>query len=171
MASESEFDQIKRLEAEIADAQSSLKGPGLDADQKEDIRYNISELKEELKEVISERVEGWQDLFRKEPAYSASTGFHEDIYEELGCKFKIPNKTQVKQILEVLDTDHPGWEQAHGYEAFFATLVENFPELQKQERQNGAPSEKKGGGGCLVVALCVGVPCLFGIERLIQLFG
>lgn len=95
----------------------------------------------------------------------------EEIYEELGCKFRVPNKTQVKQILEVLDTDHPGWEQAHGYEAFFATLVENFPELQKQERQNGAPSEKKGGGGCLVVALCVGVPCLFGIERLIQLFG
>ena len=145
--------QIKDLNRNLLLQQSLLKQPLEDehpedrTDIRADIRDEISEVKQELKDVWQWRIDMWKDCFRKEPEYD----WNEFVYADYAHAFKSPTRAQIRAILETLDRDHPGWDRRDNKEPFFATLKENFPESVKAPRQPA----KKQSGGCVIAFLIV----------------
>lgn len=145
--------EIRHFEKSIAELQAELKAPGIDAEEKAELREQIAEEKQNLKGSWDNRIDGWKNTFRKD---GDGTGYGLVIYEEFGHKFRMPTKQQFKDLLSTLDEQHPGWDEGKRIEtigsSFFKTLELNLPELRKaQQKKTGSKQGKKGSGGCLVV--------------------
>ncbi len=54
-----------------------------------------------------------------------------DFYQKHGCRFTVPSRQQVQDVLDALDTAMPHWEKEHA-ELFYQTLELNFPELLRR---------------------------------------
>lgn len=74
------------------------------------------------------RQEFWLDTCREAGrGHLASHAVHE-LYQKHGCRFTVPSREQVQEVLDALDAAMPLWEREHP-EMFFQTLELNFPEL------------------------------------------
>ena len=54
-----------------------------------------------------------------------------DFYQKHGCRFAVPSRQQVQDVLDALDAALPHWEKEHP-ELFYQTLELNFPELLRR---------------------------------------
>ena len=148
--------EILDFEMQISALQTQVKVKGVDPYEKEDLKEEVSDLKEQLKEAWQIRIDGWKESFKK----STDSDWGEMFYTEFGCNFKTPTKTQIKQVLQCLDRDHPGWDDSRNAEPFFATLAENCPELirpaqTKAPRKRAKRVPTKKAGGCIVALAAV----------------
>ena len=151
--------QIREIEDEITQLQQEISQGGQKKDEIASLREDLSFKKDDLKHLWIDRVTAWQDCSRSE--IQGNYSLPEAIYIGFGEYYKVANKTQVRQILEVLDHDHLGWDDERPkpnadkwVETYFATLETNFPELVKATK---GPTRKSGKrptrGGCLSVVV------------------
>jgi len=142
---------IRETEVSISNFEKDLKDE-TDPAEKAEWREQIAGEKETLKELWNERIDNWKNTFRKD---GAETGYGIVIYEEFGHKFRMPTKSQFKDLLSALDEQHPGWDEGSRIEtigsSFFRTLESNFPELKKSPKKKASKQSRKGSSGCLVV--------------------
>ena len=54
-----------------------------------------------------------------------------DFYQKHGCRFTVPSRQHVQDVLDALDAALPLWEKEHP-ELFYQTLELNFPELLRR---------------------------------------
>jgi hypothetical protein len=54
-----------------------------------------------------------------------------ELYQKHGCRFTVPSRQQVQDVLDALDSAMPNWEKEHP-ELFYQTLELNFPELLRR---------------------------------------
>ena len=54
-----------------------------------------------------------------------------ELYQKHGCRFAVPSRQQVQDVLDALDAAMPVWEKEHP-ELFYQTLELNFPELLRR---------------------------------------
>lgn len=143
---------IREIEKSILEFQKDL-AEEEDKEEKSEWKSRIADEKETLKFLWDERIDNWKNTFQKE---GGETGYGLIIYEEFGHKFRMPTKSQFKDLLSALDEQHPGWDEGSRIEtigsSFFNTLESNFPELKKlPQKRTGSKQSKKGSSGCLVV--------------------
>jgi phenylalanyl-tRNA synthetase alpha subunit len=137
--------EIRQAKKTIKKLEKRLANESLSEEEKSDISEEINDFKERLEEITEEKEDAVdQREFEKERIkdYQDELGPYGDWAEYL----KKPNQTQVRQCLEVLDKQHPDWEDTKGAEALVATLITNFPEIKKKNAP--MPNESK---GCLSV--------------------
>lgn len=155
--------ETKKLIAEIETRQIELclpqlkeqsKQRGLDEMRRDrilceidDLKYRLQEIPRELREAASDRInELHESLGRDE------NGFHTGWSEQI----KRPTRKQVRTCVEALDKEHPGWEVSTGLEPLVSTLLLNYPDLERKERQTAR--RKPESKGCLVVLSMLLVP-------------
>jgi hypothetical protein len=74
------------------------------------------------------RAEFWLDTCREATQMKTGSMQVHELNKAHGCRFAIPSREEVQEVLIALDTACPDWEVAHP-ELFFSTLELNFPEL------------------------------------------
>ena len=154
---------IKETEVSISSLEKNLKDE-TDPEEKAEWRSDIADEKETLKFLWNERIENWKNVFRKD---GGETGYGTVLYDKFGNQYRMPTKTQIRDILTSLDAQHPGWDSGENYEkfggAFIGTLQANFPDLRKQPSKSGTGRKKASasGGGCF--SLVAAIVALFVI--------
>lgn len=143
---------IRKFEESISKFQKELAEED-DKEEKSEWKIRISDEKGTLKFLWDGRIDNWKNTFRIE---GGETGYGLIIYEKFGHNFRMPTKTQFKDLLSALDKQHPGWDEVGSIEnigsSFFRTLETNFPELKKSpQKRSGTTQIKKGSSGCLFV--------------------
>ena len=78
-----------------------------------------------------ERQEFWIDTCREVTQMHIVCQAVLELYQKHGCRFAVPSRQQVQDVLDALDAAMPVWEKEHP-ELFYQTLELNFPELLRR---------------------------------------
>jgi hypothetical protein len=78
-----------------------------------------------------ERQELWIDTCREVTQMHIVSQVVLQRYQKHGCRFTVPSRQQVQDVLDALDSAMPMWENEHS-ELFYQTLELNFPELLRR---------------------------------------
>ena len=78
-----------------------------------------------------ERQEFWIDTCREVTQMHIVSQVVLEHYQKHGCRFAVPTRQQVQDVLDALDAAMPKWEKEYP-ELFYQTLELNFPELVRR---------------------------------------
>jgi len=106
--------------------------------------------RDELEDAFSDRIDFWRDTFRSQPEGLYLSDAY-TLFETYGCKFISPTKTEIRHILDVLDSKYPGWDLKDPKQ-FYATLEANFPQRVKGEKKRKSSNKRS---GCSAVFLFI----------------
>jgi len=76
------------------------------------------------------RQEFWLDTCREMTEMHSASPQAAELYQKHGCRFAVPSREEVQEVLDALDSALKNWEREHP-ELFYQTLELNFPELVK----------------------------------------
>jgi hypothetical protein len=93
--------------------------------QCEEIIEEVKSEKEDRKEFLRDRIREYQDELNPTGWELSETGI-----SPWKDQIKKPKIAQVKECVEILDVNYPGWEEIWGTQTLVNTLLKNFPELQ-----------------------------------------
>lgn len=97
----------------------------------EALAHETCECEERLKQAIAARQDFWTDVFRGVSSGRGSSERVHSLYMQHGCRYVVPSRHQIQEILDALDGAMPYWDLDHE-ELFFKTLELNFPEVRRR---------------------------------------
>jgi hypothetical protein len=81
--------------------------------------------------LTDKRKEFWLDTCREMTEMHSASPQAAELYQKHGCRFAVPSREEVQEVLDALDSALKNWEVEHP-ELFYQTLEINFPELVKR---------------------------------------
>jgi hypothetical protein len=79
----------------------------------------------------AERQEFWVNTCQEVSQMHVCSQHVLELYQKHGCRFTVPSRQQVQDVLNALDAAMPHWEKEHP-ELFYQTLELNFPQLLRR---------------------------------------